>query len=101
MLIGGILLGCISFVFPITRYFSHHEVNELLNTPFTLSMLLAILFFKITAISITVTSGWRGGFIIPLFFVGATLGLIINELFPDINASRSEERRVGKECMFW
>src|SRR5690554_8223235 len=50
-------------------------------------MLLAILFFKITAISITVTSGWRGGFIIPLFFVGATLSLIINELFPDINAS--------------
>jgi len=87
MLIGGIFLGLISYAFPITRYFSHYEVNELLTTPYTLTMLFAILFFKIAAISITVTSGWRGGFIIPLFFVGATLGLIISELFPDINAS--------------
>jgi H+/Cl- antiporter ClcA len=29
-----------------------------------------------------VTSGWRGGFIIPLFFIGATTGLIVYQLFP-------------------
>lgn len=34
------------------------------------------------AIALTVTSGWRGGFIIPLFFVGATLGLLIYTVFP-------------------
>lgn len=84
-LIGGILLGIIAFYFPITRYFGHHEINELLSGDFSLTLLFAILIFKIIAISITVTSGWRGGFIIPLFFVGATLGLIIYRLFPTIN----------------
>jgi H+/Cl- antiporter ClcA len=84
-LIGGILLGVIAFIFPLTRYFGHHEINELLSGNFSLTLLLAILVFKIIAISITVTSGWRGGFIIPLFFVGATLGLIIHQLFPTIN----------------
>ena len=84
-LIGGILLGIIAFYFPITRYFGHHEINELLSGDFSLKLLFAILFFKIIAISITVTSGWRGGFIIPLFFVGATLGLIIHQLFPSVN----------------
>lgn len=84
-LIGGILLGVIAFYFPITRYFGHHEINELLSGNFPLTLLFAILIFKIIAISITVTSGWRGGFIIPLFFVGATLGLIIHPLFPVIN----------------
>lgn len=84
-LIGGILLGIIAFYFPITRYFGHHEINELLSENFSLTLLFAILVFKIIAISITVTSGWRGGFIIPLFFVGATLGLIIHQLFPTIN----------------
>ncbi|WP_121668083.1 chloride channel protein [Mesonia aquimarina] len=84
-LIGGILLGVIAFYFPITRYFGHHEINELLSGKFPLTLLIAILIFKIIAISITVTSGWRGGFIIPLFFVGATLGLIIHQLFPSIN----------------
>ncbi|WBL27384.1 chloride channel protein [Zunongwangia sp. HGR-M22] len=84
-LIGGILLGVISYYLPITRYFGHHEINELFTQNFSFTLLLSILLFKIIAISITVTSGWRGGFIIPLFFVGATLGLLIHRLFPSTN----------------
>lgn len=84
-LIGGISLGVIAFYFPLTRYFGHHEINELLIGNFSLALLFGILIFKIIAISITVTSGWRGGFIIPLFFVGATLGVIIHQIFPTIN----------------
>jgi H+/Cl- antiporter ClcA len=84
-LIGGILIGIIAYYFPLTRYFGHHEINGLLTGSFSLKLLFAILIFKIIAISITVTSGWRGGFIIPLFFVGATLGLIIHQIFPTIN----------------
>ncbi|MDO6518571.1 chloride channel protein [Zobellia uliginosa] len=84
-LIGGLLLGTIAFYLPITRYFGHHEINELIAGDFPLTVLMAILVFKLVAISITVTSGWRGGFIIPLFFVGATLGLIIYQLFPTVN----------------
>ncbi len=84
-LVGGVLLGVIAFYLPITRYFGHHEINQLLLGNFSLTVLFAVLVFKIIAISITVTSGWRGGFIIPLFFVGATLGLIIHKLFPAID----------------
>lgn len=86
-LIGGLLLGIIAYYFPITRYFGHHQINELLSGSFSLTLLVTILVFKIIAISITVSSGWRGGFIIPLFFVGATLGLIIHQSFPTINVS--------------
>ena len=84
-LIGGILLGTIAFYFPLTRYFGHHQINDLLTESFPIKLLVAILIFKIIAISITVTSGWRGGFIIPLFFIGVTLGLIIHQLFPGTN----------------
>ncbi len=83
--IGGFLLGIIAFYFPLTRYFGHHEINELLTGNLPIKLLFAIMIFKIIAIAITVTSGWRGGFIIPLFFVGATLGLIINYFFPETN----------------
>ena len=86
-LIGGILLGIIAFYLPLTRYFGHHEIKELLTGNFSLSLLFAILVFKIIAISITVTSGWRGGYIIPLFFISTTLGIIIHQLFPSINLS--------------
>jgi len=85
-LIGGILLGIISFYFPITRYFGHHQINHLIHEDFGLKLLMAIMLFKIVAVAITVTSGWRGGFIIPLFFTGATLGLIIHHFVPGLNA---------------
>ncbi|WP_029035662.1 chloride channel protein [Salinimicrobium terrae] len=83
--LGGLALGLIAYFFPLTRYFGHHQINELLLTELSLEFLAAILAFKILAIAITVTSGWRGGFIIPLFFVGATLGLIIHKLFPSVD----------------
>lgn len=86
-LIGGIILGIIAFYYPITRYFGHHEINELLLNELSLKFLIAILFLKIIAIAVTVTSGWRGGFIIPLFFTGASLGLIIHHIFPGTNLS--------------
>jgi H+/Cl- antiporter ClcA len=84
-LIGGILLGVIAYYFPLTRYFGHHEINALLSEELPIALLFGILVFKIIAIAITVTSGWRGGFIIPLFFVGATLGLIIHHFVPSTN----------------
>lgn len=83
--IGGILLGTIAYFLPLTRYFGHHEINDLLESNSSLTMLVLLLVFKIVAIAITVTSGWRGGFIIPLFFTGATLGLILHQIFPDVN----------------
>ena len=86
-LTGGIILGVIAFYLPLTRYYGHHQVNELLIENIPLVALCSLLLFKIIAISVTVTSGWRGGFIFPLFFVGATLGLIIHQFLPTTNLS--------------
>ncbi|WP_026450039.1 chloride channel protein [Aequorivita capsosiphonis] len=86
-MIGGILLGVIAYYIPLTRYFSHFEINELLQENGTVQFLVGVLIFKIIAIAITVTSGWRGGFIIPLFFCGTALGLLIHTVFPSISLS--------------
>lgn len=86
-LTGGMILGVIAFYLPLTRYFGHHKMNELLMSDLSINLLMIILIFKIIAIAVTVTSGWRGGFIIPLFFVGATLGLILHQIFPSISLS--------------
>jgi len=42
-LIGGILLGIISYYLPITRYFSHYQINDLLAGDYTLYFLLLII----------------------------------------------------------
>ncbi len=85
MTVGGLLIGTIAYFVPLSRYFSHDELNLLLEEQFTLEFLFILLVAKILAIAFTVTSGWRGGFIIPLFFVGATVGMIVNAAFPGQN----------------
>lgn len=81
-LVGGLLLGIMGWWLPITRYFGHYELNDLLSGTFALQILIIILIVKILSMALTVTSGWRGGFIIPLFFIGATTGLIVYHIFP-------------------
>lgn len=83
--LSGIILGVLGWQLPITRYFSHYELIDLLANSWTLWLLVVIMLVKIFSMALTVTSGWRGGFIIPIFFIGATLGLIIFKIFPGQN----------------
>lgn len=82
---GGFILGVIAYFLPLTRYYGHHQLTQVLSGNFTIGFLVILLAFKLIAIAITVTSGWRGGFIIPLFFAGTILGLIIFQLVPGQN----------------
>lgn len=83
--LSGIILGLIAWKLPITRYFSHYELIDLLNNSWAIGLLVLVMFAKIFTTALTVTSGWRGGFIIPLFFIGASLGLIICHFIPGSN----------------
>lgn len=83
--IGGFILGSIAYFIPLTRYFGHEQLTTVLTGSFTIQFLCILLLMKLVAIAITVTSGWRGGFIIPLLFAGTVLGLIIHQIFPGQN----------------
>lgn len=81
----GLALGSIAALLPLTRYFGHEELNLVLNGSFPAILLLVLAFAKMAAISFTVTGGWRGGFIIPLFFTGACIGKALAALIPGLN----------------
>lgn len=83
--LAGLGLGSIATLLPLTRYFGHEELDVVINTSISTVFLLALAFGKMAAISVTVTGGWRGGFIIPLFFTGACLGKAIAALIPGVN----------------
>jgi H+/Cl- antiporter ClcA len=84
--IGGFVIGIIAYFFPLTRFFSHYEINDLIAGHYAIALLLLIFIFKLIAVCISATSGWRGGFIIPLFFLGACLGQMIIYFFPELDA---------------
>lgn len=77
--LGGLCIGLIAFVFPQTLFFSEEQIHTVIEAGSTLgvAMLLLIAVAKMFAISFTLHSGFLGGFIFPLFFIGANVGLAI------------------------
>lgn len=85
--LGGLSIGLIATVYPQTLFFGEQQIQTVFDTGATLgvAMLLAIGVAKMFAISCTLHSGFRGGFIFPLFYVGAAIGLAISLGFPQIH----------------
>lgn len=98
LLVGGIILGILVFIFPplwgegypsINTIFNGHG-NNLLNTPIFMSWqnnsyliilyLTGILLFKVVAMSATTASGGVGGIFAPTLFMGAIAGFFLSRL---------------------
>ncbi len=84
--LGGLGLGIAAFFVPLSLFFGEEQIQTILDqgTQMGLKSLLVLLLIKILTISLSVYSGFRGGFIFPVFFIGITLGTIIAILFPAI-----------------
>jgi H+/Cl- antiporter ClcA len=80
--LAGLALGCFSAYFPLTRFFGEHQIEKIVEGNFSLTFLLTLVVVKVLAISVTINGGWRGGIIIPLFFIGACLGKAITIMNP-------------------
>lgn len=85
--VAGLGLGVLAVLFPLTRFFGEHQLETIIEGNFTISFLLMVAIAKMIAISVTVTGGWRGGIIIPLFFTGACLGKVIAMTYPEVNGT--------------
>ncbi|UBF26828.1 chloride channel protein [Kovacikia minuta CCNUW1] len=83
--LAGLGLGCLAVLFPLTRFFGEHQLETIIEGNFPISFLIILAIAKMLAISVTVTGGWRGGIIIPLFFTGACLGKVISMAYPGFN----------------
>ena len=85
--LGGLAIGLLALAVPQTLFFGEKEIQTIVETGATLglAMLLVIGFTKMLAISVTLHSGFRGGFIFPLFYLGATFGCAIALQFPAIH----------------
>ncbi|WP_051038143.1 chloride channel protein [Thalassoporum mexicanum] len=93
--LGGLAIGLIALFLPQTLFFSEAQIHDVIETGMTLgvSMLLLIAVAKMLAISFTLHSGFLGGFIFPLFFIGANVGLAIALAVPQIHPT------VGMICL--
>lgn len=84
--LGGLVLGSLALLSPYALTYGKYQINPLLSTaaaPASFFALAALA--KFAGTTATVASGWRGGFIIPLFFIGAALGHAFHALVPTAN----------------
>lgn len=82
---GGLAIGGLAFLSPYALTFGELQINTVLATKLSIGALLLAAVCKFVASSTMVSTGWRGGFIIPLFFLGVVLGMVASrELHTDL-----------------
>ena len=84
--IGGLLLAALGLLSTYSLTFGETQINEILDHHGgTVAFFAIAALAKLLGTSVTLSSEWRGGFIIPLFFMGACLGRAFHVIAPGTN----------------
>jgi len=83
--LGGLGLGLLAWWSPYSLTFGEAQLTGLLVTRLAVGALVVAVLAKLAGTVLTLGSGWKGGFIIPLFFMGAALGQLAHHLDPGIS----------------
>ncbi len=76
--IGGLALGLLAVTSPYALTFGESQLQHVVTSDLAWRTLLVAAVAKLVASATTLASGWRGGFIIPLFFMGACIGVAVH-----------------------
>jgi H+/Cl- antiporter ClcA len=83
--VGGVALAFLAWMSPYALTFGEAQLGHVTTTGLALRVLVVAAVAKLLASTVTLASGWKGGFIIPLFFIGACLGRAGHIVFPHSN----------------
>jgi H+/Cl- antiporter ClcA len=88
-IIGGFILGLLGMALPLTLFLgtSGLELVTEQGAQMGFTLVIILVFAKILATTGALSTGFIGGPIFPLFFVGGAAGTAINLVFPDIPLS--------------
>lgn len=109
--IGGLAVGCIGFILlTYTGSFyifgvGYDTMSLIFNGSLAvLGIIIALIFLKIIATSLTLGSGGSGGIFVPALFIGSmtggAFGLVVHGFFPSITAGYEAYAIVGMAAVF-
>lgn len=75
-LLGGLILGIMGTVLPLTMFSGEHQITELMETYLDFAPWILILTgaVKLLLTCVCIQSGWRGGHFFPVIFCGISIG---------------------------
>jgi len=80
--LGGVTLGVLGILTPYALTNGEFQIDHLVTSRPVLSVLVLAGVAKLLGAAVALVTGWRGGFIIPLFFAGFVLGWAVAQLLP-------------------
>ena len=84
--LGGLGLAALALLSTYSLTFGEAQITEILaRRHATVAFFALAALAKLAGTSVTLSSEWRGGFIIPVFFMGACLGRALHGAVPDVN----------------
>jgi H+/Cl- antiporter ClcA len=84
--LGGLALAALGLASTYSLTFGEGQLGDILaHHGGTVAFFALAALAKLAGTSVTLSSEWRGGFIIPLFFIGAALGRAFHVLVPGTN----------------
>jgi H+/Cl- antiporter ClcA len=80
-IIGGVIIGLIGSFLPLTLYSGQDQLLQIIHNPasFGIGLLLLMVVIKALLTSTSFATGFEGGPIFPLFFIGGALGLAVSK----------------------
>jgi H+/Cl- antiporter ClcA len=96
-LIGGLGLGIAGALLPLTLFSGEVQTQDIINQAAQLGALLLVVLavVKLLITCLGLATGWKGGYIFPIMFIGAALGLAASDLFPDISPAVAVAATMG------
>ncbi len=86
--LGGLMLGVLAFFLPEVLAGGYQWIQSAIDGQLAIGLMLALVFGKIVATSLTISSGGSGGVFAPSLFIGSMLGGFYGNLcaraFPEI-----------------
>jgi H+/Cl- antiporter ClcA len=85
-IVGGVVIGLIGSFLPLTLYSGQDQLTHIIHTAeanpaaYTVGFLLLLVVVKVLLTSTSFATGFDGGPIFPLLFIGGTLGLAISQV---------------------
>jgi H+/Cl- antiporter ClcA len=85
-IIGGLIIGLIGSFLPLTLYSGQNQLLQIVHNPaaYGIGILLLMMLVKMLLTSTSFATGFDGGPIFPLLFIGGTLGQVLSEILPFI-----------------
>lgn len=80
--LGGLALGALALASPYTLTNGEFQIEDLLTERPMATVLVTAGVFKLLGAAVALTTGWRGGFIIPLFFTGFVVAWATTDWLP-------------------